>query len=350
MNYMRLFGRLLLVIMMALCSSCSRLKSPTEPSQSAIMGENDEALLAAVKLNPVMHGKKIDFAKGGKLTVSKLVELQVLPYSMSTREETEVFGYIDRPDEETMILRFEPSDLTFDPKALLTLYWGELGDHKTRLKVTLFELIDPATQEFVEISNWNDLGDSYEWDESKKNHENVNFRISHFSTYKITIKQYTDTGTRSHWRARSTFNWKNGGVLKIDDLFKLKIYPESMSFTGDVEFISDVQGMEDGSLVFYFGPDGIQFNPKAELELRWDKLRKLGYDAPINFYCYNPETGVWDLISKYDEQNELVYKPKNDKKDKVGDVVEIIDEKWDKLSKTIRFRIPHFSIWAISQD
>jgi len=326
------------------------LKNPSEPSQLGIVGESNEAIIADVKNKQVALGKKTAFEKGGVLSISKLAKLQIRPGSMSRREETEVFAYVNQPDDETMIIRFEPSDLAFDPKALLTLYWGELGDHKTRLKVTLFELIDPATQEFVEISNWNDLGDDYQWDEDKKNHENVNFSISHFSTYKITIKEFTNTGTLAHWRAKNTFNWKNGGVLKIDDLFKLTIFPESMSFTGDVEIINDVQGMEDGSLVFYFEPHGIQFNPEAELELRWNKLRNLGYNPPINLYYYDPETGVWELISRYDEQNDRVYKPKDEKKIKGDDAGEILDEKWDKLNKTIKFRIPHFSIWAISQD
>ena len=49
--------------------------------------------------------------------------------------------------------------------------------------------------------------------------------------------------------------------------------------------------LNDDSLTFEFGPSGTAFYPDAVLELKWDKLQKIGVTEPVVLRWYNPDIG-----------------------------------------------------------
>lgn len=153
-------------------------------------------------------------------------------------------------------------------------------------------------------------------------------------TASIEGKKSNDvTSTETFWEASETIEYKNGGKLKIDKLFSLKVKPKSMTdeYNNPVdENITGAVKLDNGELLFNFKPDGLTFNPAAELTLKWHKL----------------DVGEWETINLY-------YLP--DGKD--GQPVLISDSnddsgryKWDKANKVVWFEISHFSLYALSKD
>ncbi len=86
----------------------------------------------------------------------------------------------------------------------------------------------------------------------------------------------------------------------------------------------------DGALYFTFGPAGTAFQNPAKVELKWAKL-SIPADLDLNLYLWDATSFSW---------------VKKSSSNAVGDSLAL----WDKVTGKVVFGVPHFSIWAISQD
>jgi len=88
----------------------------------------------------------------------------------------------------------------------------------------------------------------------------------------------------------------------------------------------------DGALYFTFGPTGTAFVNPATVQLKWVKLfGSSEVNSNLNLYLWDTATFSWI------------------KKSNSNDVGENLPQ-WDKLLGKVTFGVPHFSLWAISQD
>jgi len=86
----------------------------------------------------------------------------------------------------------------------------------------------------------------------------------------------------------------------------------------------------DGALYFTFGPSGTVFQNPAKVELKWALLVTPANTA-LNLYLWDNTSFSW--VKKSNSNAE-------------GDSLAL----WDKANGHVSFGVPHFSIWAISQD
>ena len=139
--------------------------------------------------------------------------------------------------------------------------------------------------------------------------------------------------TYGHWQGSKVISNSEGGKLKIDKFYSLKVAPKSMTRNGHILDKATISGIADlcpdGSLIFHFQPSGLQFDPPAQIEINWHKMG-VKESQDVNLLWYNPENAEWVTMSDWND-NTGIYK-------------------WHKKGKKISFYVNHFSFYSISKD
>ncbi len=159
-----------------------------------------------------------------------------------------------------------------------------------------------------------------------------NESVSNISDDAAGLTSWHESNGRSHWEAEKVISYKRGGSLIVDKVFRLDVDPYSMSTQENTEIFCEVDGdTQEGKLFlqFHFEPEGLQFNPAAELILNWDKLEISDHES-LNLLYWNPEANEWQKVSDWNDASNVY--------------------KWNRKGKRISFPIGHFSIYALSKD
>ncbi len=167
---------------------CGKMGQVLEPNESVFKDGDDAAVITSwgdSKGRSHWDAKKvISYERGGNLEVDGVFQLQVAPYSMSTRENTKIFGEVDGDTQDgKMILQFHfaPEGLEFSPAAELVLNWSklEISGHES-LNLLYW---NPQTGDWEKVSDWNDSSRFYKWNKKGKK---ISFPIYHFSIYALS--------------------------------------------------------------------------------------------------------------------------------------------------------------------
>ena len=126
----------------------------------------------------------------------------------------------------------------------------------------------------------------------------------------------------------------------IENLMKLEILPRSVTHptitygelkvTVSAQLVEASKDFPNGGLVFEFGPSGLQFSPSAILHLDWSQLGDLLPSESLSLKYYDEENKKWIIASTLDDSNP--------------------DYVWSVNKRSVKFYIPHFSIWAIDKN
>lgn len=160
---------------------CEKMRAPIEPTYS-IKGKPDDVTPSEESSDTHWEAEKIiKYNSGGILKIDKLFSLKVKHHSMSTEEDTEIFGEADILPDGSLRFHFEPHSLKFNSAAELALQWHKLdvGEWET-INLYYFE---PTAKEWILVSSSNDEPGRPKW--NKKN-KIVWFEIEHFSIYALS--------------------------------------------------------------------------------------------------------------------------------------------------------------------
>jgi len=133
------------------------------------------------------------------------------------------------------------------------------------------------------------------------------------------------------WRNNALISYQLGGVLLVDGTIRVEVAPRSMSTNRSTWIWGQGERTADGKrLILTFGPHGLEFQPQATLVMMWGNLNA-GDDEVVKLYYFDPETQTWQYVSDSNDTGNEYYI-------------------WDKLTKSVKLKIPHFSIYAFSKD